>query len=516
MDKRGLSGIRPGDRYILIALASIKFLIHLFVNFKGGYGIFRDELYYLACADHLSWGYVDHPPFSIYLLSAWKFVFGDSLFSIRFIPALAGGLTVFITGMIVHKLQGGRTAVVMACLAVVAAPVLLAMNTIYSMNSIDILLWTAAAFILITIIEENRPVRWIILGIIIGVGLLNKISMGWFAAGLAVALLLTRQRSALKTIWPYAAGLIALLIFSPYILWNITHDFAHLEFIHNADVEKYAGVSILDFLAGQPLMMLPVSAPIWLAGLCCLLFTRDGREFMILGVIVLAVILILVINGHSKPEYLSPALPFMFAAGAVLVERIVKAKYLTWLRYAIPAAIILMGSLAAPVLTPILPVGTYIKYSKAIGMAGESYEGHELGELHQFYADMFGWENLAATVSKVYTALPDSEKAEAVALVNNYGKAGAIDYFRKKYDLPPVISGHNSYFLWGKGNASGEVVILVVSHPERVTEYYESFEVADTVRCRYCIPYENNLPIYVCRGLKVPFDQIWASLRFYI
>jgi len=223
--------IMTNDIYIILALALFKFLIHLIVNFKGGYGIFRDEFYYLACADHLSWGYVDQPPFSILVLSAWKFIFGDSLFSIRFLPALMGGLTVFMTGLLVRKLEGGRPAIVIGCLAVIAAPVLLAMNTIYSMNSIDILLWTLAAYVLIILLKEGRPVNWIILGLLIGIGLLNKISMGWFAAGLIAAVIVTKQRYWLKTKWPYIAGIIALAIFSPYIIWNFANDYAHLEFI---------------------------------------------------------------------------------------------------------------------------------------------------------------------------------------------------------------------------------------------------------------------------------------------
>lgn len=501
---------------LILLLASIKFLFHLIENFIGGYGIFRDEYYYLACADHLSWGYVDHPPFSIFVLAAWKSIFGDSLFSIRFIPALAGGLTVFMTGIIVRKLEGGRTAIVIACLAVIAAPIMLAMNTLYSMNSIDILLWTMAAYILVLIIKDSKPIYWIVLGVIIGIGMLNKISMGWFAAGLAVAVMVSRQRSALKTVWPYLAALTALVIFSPYIIWNIAHDFAHLEFMHNAAAEKYAGITALDFLAGQFQMMLPVSALIWIVGLYYMLFTRNGREYMMLGIIALVTVIILVINGHSKPEYLSPALPMIFAAGAVFVERMIRRKYLSRLKYALPVLIILPGIFIAPVATPCLPVDTFIKYSRTLGITGGTYEGLELAELPQFYADMFGWEELAKTVSRVYMSLPESEKTDAVALVNNYGKAGAIDYYRKKYDLPPAISGHNSYFLWGKGNANGNVIILVVSHPERIAKYYESYETADTTRCRYCIPYENNLPIYVCRGLKVPFDQIWNNMRFYL
>jgi len=502
--------------YIILALALFKFLIHLIVNFKGGYGIFRDEFYYLACADHLSWGYVDQPPFSIFVLAFWKSIFGDSLFSIRFLPALMGGLTVFMTGLIIRKLEGNMTAIVIGCLAVIAAPVLLAMNTIYSMNSIDILLWTLAAYVLITLIKEGRPGYWVILGFLIGIGLLNKISMGWFAAGLIAAVIVTKQRYWLKTRWPYLAGIIALAIFSPYIIWNVANDYAHLEFIRNASMYKYEGISAVDFILGQPTMMMPLSMLIWIAGLYYFLVSKNGRRLLALGIVYITVVLILVINGHSKSEYLSPTYPALFAAGAVFIERIIRGKYLSWLKYALPVLMVIMGAAMAPVAFPCLPVDTYIRYTRAVGIAVESPEGHELTELHQFYADMFGWENLAATVSRVYQSLPDSDKAEVAVLAGNYGKAGAIDYFRKKYPLPPVFSGHNSYHLWDKGDITGEVIILIGGQADEISNFYESYTVADTVVCRYCIPYENNLPIYVCRGLKVPFDRVLSEIRFYI
>jgi hypothetical protein len=312
------------------------------------------------------------------------------------------------------------------------------------------------------------------------------------------------------------AGIIALAIFSPYIIWNVANDYAHLEFIRNATEHKYAGVSAIDFILGQPLMMLPLSMLVWVAGLYYLLVSKNGRIFMALGIIYVTVVAILIINGHSKPEYLSPTYPALFASGAVLIERMMRKKYLSWLKYALPALILIMGMAVAPMAYPCLPVETYISYTRTLGIEAESVEDHEVTELHQFYADMFGWENLAATVSRVYQSLPDGDKAEVAVFASNYGKAGAIDYFRKKYPLPPVISGHNSYHLWNKGDISGEIIILIGGVTEEILDVYESYSVADTVVCRYCIPYENNLPVYICRGLKVPVEHILSELKIYI
>jgi 4-amino-4-deoxy-L-arabinose transferase-like glycosyltransferase len=376
---------RIDDRLIiLLVLALVKLFIHLYTNAFASYEIYRDEFYYIACSDRLALGYVDQPPLSIYILFLSRALFGESLFALRFLPALAGALTVFMSGIIVRKLAGGRFAVLIAGVTSIAAPILLGMNTFYSMNSFDILLWSLIAYVLILLIKDNKPVHWITLGVLIGLGLLNKTSMAWFAIGIFIAFIITSRRKVLLTRWPYIAGLIAFGIFSPYILWNITNDFAHLEFILNATANKYRGVTPTDFLTGQILLMLPISVFIWLSGVYYFLFAKDGKNFNVLGISLLTVVLILLINGHSKPEYLSPTYPILFASGAVFIERIVKIKYAAWLKYAIPILVIILGSVAAPFALPCLPVETYIKYSQRIGIDVESHEGHELTELHQF------------------------------------------------------------------------------------------------------------------------------------
>ena len=193
---------------ILFAFFLVKLLIHLGTNAFAGYGIFRDEFYYLACSHHLDLGYVDQPPLSIYILNLSRLLFGSSLFAIRLLPAFAGAFTVFFTGLIVRKLGGRVFAMVTACLSIIAAPILLGMNGVYSMNSFDILLWTLAVYILVRIIKEDNPKLWLILGGIIGLGLLNKISMGFLALGLFSGIILTKQRKNLTGRWPYLAGLI--------------------------------------------------------------------------------------------------------------------------------------------------------------------------------------------------------------------------------------------------------------------------------------------------------------------
>jgi len=386
---------------VILLFSFVKLFIHLYTNLFAGYGIFRDELYFLACSYRPDLGFVDQPPFSIYMLTLSRWLFSDSLFAIRLMPAILGAVTVFFTGMLVRKMGGGITALVFACGTVIIVPIYLFMNTFYSMNSFDIFFWTLAMYVLILIIKEGKQKNWLTLGVIIGLGLLNKISMAWFVIGLIVALLLTNQRKQLITKWPYIGGIVAILLFSPFIIWNITHDMAHLEFIRNAIQWKYSGITRLDFVLGQLLIMNPVTVPVWLAGLYYFFINKQGRIFNMFGIIFLVTFLLLFINGHSKSEYLSPAYTPLIAAGGIQLEQLARKKSWRWIKITVPALVILIGIIIVPLALPILPVETFITYSKTLQLQPPSSEDKELSELPQHYADMFGWENLAKTVSDV-------------------------------------------------------------------------------------------------------------------
>ena len=496
-------------------LAFLKLAIHLGTNAFAGYGIFRDELYYIACSNHLALGYVDQPPLSIYLLSLSRAIFGDSLFAIRLFPAVAGALTVLFTGLIVRKLGGGKPAIILAGLAVMLAPIQLGMNSVYSMNSFDILIWTILAYIIVLFIQENRSKWWILLGLLMGLGLLNKIGMLWFGFGFFMALLVTPLRMHLKTKWPWITGTMAFLLFAPFILWNILNDFPHLEFIRNASTLKYAGITVKDFIIGQLILQNPAALPVWLAGLYYFFFHKQGRTFRILGIIFAVAFLILVINGHSKAEYLSPAYTMLFAGGAVFLEGLFSRRNLRWLKFAVPAVIVISGIFMAPVVLPVLPVETFINYSEKIGMGPGNDEGKELAQLPQFYADMFGWENMAATVAGVYHNLSDEEQKKTVIFGRNYGEAGAIDYYQERFDLPDVISSHNNYWLWGYGDPAAEIYIVLGGEREDHLEEFNRVDQAAVIQCDYCMPYENNLIIWVCRDKKISISEIWESMKHY-
>jgi hypothetical protein len=499
---------------LIAGLALVKLAIHLITNILGGYGIFRDELYYLACTRHLGLGYVDQPPLSIYLLAANSWLFGESIFALRFLPALFGSLTVLLIGLLTRELGGGRWAQLLAGLASLVSLIFLAVDSVYSMNAFDHLVWAAVALLVARLLRTGQPAYWPLIGSAVGLGLLNKVGVLWLGAGIAVGLLATRERRWLGTRWPWLAGLLALALFLPYVWWNLTHDMAHLEFIRNATAGKYSGLSARTFVFDQFLVQNPVTVPVWGSGLIFLLFSRSGRRFRMLGWIYLASLLILVANGHSKAEYLSPAYAILFAAGGVALERWLGRPALAWAR-AVIAILLLGGLILAPVVVPILPVDTYIAYAETLGIEPSTSENKELAELPQLYADRFGWEEKAAAVARVYDSLPPEEREVAAVFGENYGRAGAIDHFGPELGLPYAISPHNSYWLWGPRHFTGEVVIVLGGEREGLERSFESVEWAGQVPCRLCMPYESDLPIFVCRDLKLPIAEVWERLKNY-
>jgi hypothetical protein len=487
----------------------------LHVATSGVYGIFRDEYYYLACADHLDWGYVDHPPFSIAVLWAVRGLFGDSIWALRVVPALAGAALVLAVARLAREMEGGAFAQTVAALSAAVAPVYLALTGYYSMNAFDVLCWALLALMLSRIVKTGEPRLWLAFGVIAGLGLLNKISILFFGAGVAVALVATPLRRHLRTPYPWLGGLIAALLFSPYVLWQLGHDWATLEFMHNAQTYKIAALTVTQFLVEQVQQMLPFSAPLWLAGLAGLFFHRELKRYRALGVVYLVALSLMAVQ-KAKPYYLAPAYTMLLAAGAVLLERGTSSRGWGWLRPVAVVVLLLGGAVAAPLVVPLLPVETFIAYQKALGRTPANEETQALGPLPQFFADRFGWEEMTSAVAAAYRALPPEERAKAIIVTGNYGEAGAINYLGRRFGLPHAFTQHNSFFYWGPKGDRAEVVISVGRDPRDMEPVFEKVVVAGHVEAPYAMPYETRQPILVCYGLKPPLQDAWRRGRHFI
>ncbi len=212
-----------------VILAAATSLFHLLT--ARGYGIFRDELYYLACANHLDWGYVDHPP--LVAVFAWivSHVLGTSLFALRLLPALAAGALVILGAATARQLGGGRFAQLLTGVAIALAPQYLALLSIYSMNAFDLVVWAALVLVIVRILKTRDGRLWLLYGALTGLGLQNKVSVLFLCFGLAIGLLLAGQWRHVRDhrLW-LGAGLAALL-FAPHIIWQVANDWPTVEFI---------------------------------------------------------------------------------------------------------------------------------------------------------------------------------------------------------------------------------------------------------------------------------------------
>jgi len=385
------------------------------------------------------------------------------------------------------------------------------------MNSIDIALWAASAYLLLKIIRTERPAWWILLGIVLGLGLENKINVLFLGVGLFAGLVLTDQRKWLTTKWPYLAGAIAFILFAPYVIWNAMNNWPHLEFIHNASSKKYAGLTPMRFIIEQFLMNNPLAAVVWIAGIVGLFWMDILKKYRLLIFLFIGPLLVFLVNGTSKGEYLSPAYCVLWSSGAIVWEYLTAGKRNgKTLRAGISAIVIVPLLILAPMVLPVLPVEDFIAYSNTLGVAPDSSEGKELSELPQFYADMFGWKEKANAVSLAYQTLTPEEKRDCVIYSDNYGRCGAIDLFGKTQGLPQVIGSHNNYWMWGPGNASGRVVIILGGNKEELQQNFHSVEEVTISTCRYCMPYENNVPVFICRNIRVPLREIWPRIKSFI
>lgn len=501
-----------GGGAVVLLLALIKLLIHLLT--ARNYGYFRDELYYVAAGGRLALGYVDFPPFVALATAFSRATLGDSLIALHLLPALAGAAVVVLAGLMAQELGGGRLAQGIAALAVLVAPNFLVFGTFISMDAFDQLFQVSAAYVLLVILKRDRPRLWLLFGLLAGLGLLTKVTMLFFGFAVLVALLVTPARRHLLTPWPWLGGAVAGAFLLPYLLWNAANGWPTLEFW-----EEYGGkvdeASPVEFLVEQIVTMQPPALPLWLAGLAFYLFAREGRPYRVLGwvyVVLFAVFATL----NSKFYFLAPAYPMLFAAGSVVVERFFGRRR-RWPLPAYAAVLAISGMIVAPItVVPALPVGTLAGITGAFGGdAGVEVETREVAEIPQVFADRFGWEGMVETVARVHDRLPPEERSEACVLAGNYGEAGAIDFFGPKHGLPKAISGHNSYYLWGPGDCNGETVVSVGVPRERLEGVFGRIDQADTVRCRYCMPDEDNLPVYVSGDPKLPFEEAWPRFKHY-
>ncbi len=489
----------------VLIVAGISFLAHVLVG--DNYGYFRDELYVLAMSQHPAFGYVDVPPLVPWITLLVRLLTGNALWAIHVISALVCAGTIILTGLMARLLGGTGWAQGLAALASATALILMADGSLYTYDVFDTFWWTLAATILIVLLRDERPRRWLLFGLVAGLGLLTKETILFWGFALIVGLLLTRQRRLLFTHWTLFGGLIAFVLALPFLLWNATNGWASVQYWAGYSHNQLAGGTPLAFLLNQILGMNPLSVLLWGAGLWYF-FSARGARYRVFGWAYL-ILFVLFIALQGKTYFLAPAYPPLFAGGAVLVGTW-RVRFRKWIA-AYAVVLVLIGVLLAPVAMPVLPPAVY---AQVYGQSSSTGAGDSYG-LPQNLADRFGWEQQVALIARVYHSLPPDEQRVACIATSNYGEAGALVQFGGRYHLPPPISGHNAFYIWGPHGCSGQVLITINIAPQDAARWFRLVTLAARTSCAACVDYENQVPILILRQPKAPFAVLWAQSKHY-
>jgi Dolichyl-phosphate-mannose-protein mannosyltransferase len=489
------------DSFILIVIALSTVVAHLLT--ANRYGFHRDELSILEDARHLAWGYVAYPPVTPFFGRIALLLFGTSLVGFRFFAALVQALAVLLTGLMARALGGGRNAQIAASLA--AVPFCLGGGALMQYISFDYVAWVLTAYFVVRLLKSNNP-RWLLaVGSSIGLGMLSKYTMLFFAVGVAAGIIFTDTRKYLRTIWPWLGPAVSISIFLPNFLWQLRHHFVtfdFLKFIHTRDV----GLGLTQNFLPDQLELTLMALPIWTAGLYFLLFSRTGRRFRPLGwMYIVPLLLFLIAKGRGY--YLAPAYPMLYAAGAVYGER-----WLTTLRPQLSAAIraVLFTALSASIIgaaalsLPLAPINS-AWWRAAV-------------KVDSTFPDEIGWPEFAENLAHVRDALPADKRSRLGILAENYGEVGAINLYGPRFALPGAISGVNSSWERGYGSPEPETLIVVGFSPEFVQANFESCRLVAHSWNRYNIPNEETVErpdIFLCGPPRQGWPAFWESFQYF-
>jgi 4-amino-4-deoxy-L-arabinose transferase-like glycosyltransferase len=489
----------PMDRRVLV-VAGGAFVVLLALS--DLYGFHRDELYFLDAGRHLQGGYVDQPILTPLLARLSLSLFGVWLPGLRLWPALAVAATVVIGGLLARELGGGRRAQLLAAVATATMPAVLGAGHLMGPTAFDILAWAALALVVVRIGRTGDPRWWVAGGLVLGLGLANKHSVGFFAVAVVLGALLSGDWRLVCNRWLLAGAAVAACFTLPDLWWQATHGWPTIAMTRSLNHENGGPANIASWLEGQ-LIMVPLALVwVWVAGLPFL--WRSGRPLWRALVWAYGLLFVLfATTTGSKIYYLAGAYVFLLAAGAVRIERWLDARRLGRL-FVLTA---LTTAVALPLVLPVLSANDI----------GWTYK------INQEPAEAVGWPELTHSVATVWHSMPASQRAQSVIFTADYGEAGAINELGRSSGLPIAVSGHNNEWFWGPGDPDATTVVAVAPGPVDVTGYgsylghfFRHVHVVATLTNQVGLHNQEwGGHIYICTGLRRPWGTTWPELRHY-
>lgn len=465
----------------------------------GRYGYHRDELYFLRAGRELAFGYVDQPPLTPLLARVATVLFGDSLVGLRVASAIAAALVVVCAGLLAREFGGGRGAQLLAAAATGASSYLLGVGHLLSTTTFDVLVWAMISWLAVRALRDGGA-TWLLVGLAAGIGLQNKVLPAFLVGALLIGVLVAGPREVLRTPWPWLAGLLALLIWTPFLVWEARHGWPMLQ-LSSAIAGGSSGTSASRWILVpyQLVIVSPLLVPIWGTGLWRLArdpALRRWRAFAVAWVL----LLVLFVATGGKPYYMVGLYPLLLAAGAGPVVDWAARGAQRVRRGVLVAAVALAAAVSALLFLPLVPA--------------TALPGSPIAAINYDAGEQIGWPGVAATIARAADTLPPAERASTIVLTANYGEAGAVDHYGPALGLPPAYSGHNSYGEWGPPPASATTAIVVGYRPDVLKRWCGSVE--PVARIDNGIGLDNDeqgAPVVVCRDLTASWAQLWPQIR---
>ncbi len=477
---------------VVLGVMVAKFVFSLATS--GILGLHRDEFYYLASGRHLSWGYVDNPPLVPWIYRGIDALLGYSALALGVVPALCGAGYVLVAVVLVAEAGGSRAAQLLGAAVAALGPVYL--TTAHFLSTVDIELLAAGTgtWLIMRLIRTGQDRLWLAVGAVVGVGLLNKYTLGLWVGAVIVGLLFAGPRRALITPWAAAGGAIAAALAAPSLVWQAEHHWAIITFTQN--LARDNGISDrIQFLPLQLGIVTLAGTIVWVSG--ARHAWRGPTRWLSVGFVLSAVVLFL---AGGKAYYLADWYLPLIGVGAAHVE----AARISRRQRRLLGAVIVTGLVSLPLFTPILPASATV----AVGF---DKANNDLGA-------MLGWSHIADQIAHVDHALPRAERNNAIILTQDYSEAGAVDLYAARLATPHAISGHNTYWLWGYGHPRPNATVIAVGiDPTLLRRDWNSVRLAATLGSDTTAidPQERGAPIYLCRDQKTPWATIWPTLRHY-
>jgi len=511
-----LSKLRPAG--VAILFSGVSLMVHMI--FATNYELHRDEYLYIALGRHLDWGYASVPPF-IGFISWLVSVSGLPVdLGLKFMAALAGAFTAFLTIRITVNLGGKTWAVFLAGTAYLFSIAYNRTAWLFQPVVFDVMFWTIALYFFIELIRTQEPKHWIPLGLFCGLGMLNKYTMAFLITGMVFTLLINSNRRLFFTKSSLIGGLLGVLVFYPNLVWQIQHKFPVVRHMMQLKENQLDYMSPGDFIFNQLLMNLH-ALPLWITGLIgglvlvkTSLSKPAGPERALFAISILYFLTVgLFLLGGGKAYYTLGMYPALFATGAFIIGNY-GHPLLKWI------VLFLVIALSLPLMPLGLPIWKHermIAYcKKVVSMGGENILKWEDGRVHdlpQDYADMTGWKELADLVEKAYTSLSTDEKKKSIIYCENYGQAGAVVYY-SEHRIPDPVSFSDNFLLWAPDSIQIETLIYVNDEIEEISTHFQ--EVVEFGRIKNPYARETGLPVYICRrpvDINAFYTQLVKDLK---